>query len=72
MIICFNFSFFTLICCLTLEQPVCFEMLWYDGTDLSMPLSMLMKVAFCDSLSVLLGRGMRGSLNESKKGGVKC
>lgn len=30
-----------------------------------------MQVAFCDSLSVLLGRGMRGSLNESKKGGVK-
>lgn len=30
-----------------------------------------MQVAFCDSLSVLLGRGMRGSLSESKKGGVK-
>ncbi len=33
---------------------------------------MLMQVAFCDFLSGLLGRGMRGSLKASKKGGVKC
>lgn len=33
---------------------------------------MLMQVAFCDFLSGLLGRGMRGSLQASKKGGVKC